>query len=191
MIATTRKKSKNSSDDNSGSNELVTSGTGSKVDQTKKEKNEKATTELVTSTKVAWGDLFSELKLEEKSSDRPGNCQLTDEGLYGDIGEAEQGGARAYTIDYLYQTSVIVGTSSAEMRRVVIPLIDRSIAESLLPLFFKCDGSRRRRLQHGTIAALSSLPLDTFLLRGRKCSHNSISSMAVLSRSHRVSQISP
>lgn len=93
-------------------------------------------------------------------------CQLNANGLYGD---AEAVGD-VYTVQYLYQTSVVAGTSITQLNSIVIPALDKAIATSILPRFFDCSGgsNRRRHLQEGTMNAISSMPVDTFILSGCK-----------------------
>jgi hypothetical protein len=92
-------------------------------------------------------------------------CQLNDNGLYG-TADALSG---VYTVQYLYQTSVRAGTTMIELENSVIQNVDKAITTAILPSFFDCDsGVRRRRLQGGTVGAISSQPIDTFISSGCK-----------------------
>jgi hypothetical protein len=94
-------------------------------------------------------------------------CQLNENGLYGTADALSD----VYTIQYLYQTSVRAGTTMIELENSVIQNVDNAITTAILPSFFDCDnGVRRRRLQGGTVGAISSKPIDTFISFGCKYS---------------------
>lgn len=99
-------------------------------------------------------------------------CQLDANGLYGNAVAATDGTSQVYTVQYLYQTSVVSGTTTAQLNSIVIPALDRAVPTAILPTFFSnCKGiNRRRRLQTGTVEAISAMPVDTFILSGRKYS---------------------
>jgi hypothetical protein len=94
-------------------------------------------------------------------------CQLNENGLYGTADALSD----VYTVQYLYQTSVRAGTTMIELENSVIQNVDKAITTAILPSFFDCDnGVRRRRLQGGTVGAISSKPIDTFISSGCKYS---------------------
>jgi hypothetical protein len=94
------------------------------------------------------------------------DCQLNAQGFFG-VPEGE-----VFVVDFLYQTTVVAGTTKTEMNSDVAPALDVAIPQALLPqLFDDCGRRRRRHLQEGTpraINAVSSLQADTFVLAGRK-----------------------
>lgn len=95
-----------------------------------------------------------------------GGCQLNENGLYGTI----EGGGDVYEVKYNYQTSVVAGTTITQLGNLVIQELDYAITTALLPNFFDCSGTvRRRQLQEGTVSAISANPIDTFIFSGCKC----------------------
>ncbi len=100
----------------------------------------------------------------------PGDCFLNENGLFGDAEAAAMNGAKLYVIDYIYQLSVVEGTTTSELSNIVTPAVDTAVASGILPFFFDCgpDERRRRLQQSGTIDSLSSRPVDTVVMGGRK-----------------------
>jgi hypothetical protein len=116
---------------------------------------------------VLMEDLLNDVSVRQAEVE---GCQLNANGLYGDAATAGD----VYTVQYLYQTSVVAGTSTSQLNDIVIPALDRAITTAVLPTFFDCSGSnrRRRRLQEGTVVAISAIPVDTFVLSGCKYNNN-------------------
>ena len=95
-------------------------------------------------------------------------CQVNDEGLFGDAEGARNEGARSFVVSFSYQASVDAGTTTQDLNNVVIPAMDKAITNAILSDFFDC-GRRRRFLQFGaTVDAISSAPIDIFLRSGCK-----------------------
>ena len=99
----------------------------------------------------------------------PGDCYLNENGLFGDAEAAAMNGAKLYMIDYIYQLSVVEGTTTSELSNIVIPAVDTAVATGILPFFFDCGPDERLRhlQQSGTIDSLSSRPVDTLVMGGR------------------------
>jgi hypothetical protein len=93
-----------------------------------------------------------------------GDCVLNDIGLYGTIDTTSD----VYEVQYLYQVSVLAGTSRTQLNNEIIQQLDAAITTAVLPRFFACTNSRRRYLQSGTVTAISSMPVDTYILSGCK-----------------------
>lgn len=108
------------------------------------------------------------------------SCQLNNNGFFG------QPIGISYEIQYLYQTTVINGTSSTTIVNDIAPALDRQITTATIPyLFSQCSNTTRRRLLQQIITiiqsrnlqsteprinAISSLPQDQFILSGCKLS---------------------
>lgn len=99
-------------------------------------------------------------ELETRQADLP--CTLNEQGFYGEpIGTV-------YEVEFIYQILVEQGTRISVVRVLVLPDLDKKIAESLLPSFFDECASRRRRLQTRTIQGVSWRSQDVVVESGRK-----------------------
>lgn len=97
-------------------------------------------------------------QLQSRQANLP--CTLNERGFYGEpIGSV-------YEVEYIYQIHVEAGTRISVIRVLVLPELDKRIAESILPSFFDCG--TRRQLQTQTIEGVSWRPLDVVVESGRK-----------------------
>lgn len=88
------------------------------------------------------------------------SCKLNEQGFYGQpIGSV-------YEVEYIYQIQVEAGTRISVIRVLVLPELDKMIAESILPSFFDCG--TRRRLQNRSIEGVSWRPTDVIVESGCK-----------------------
>ena len=105
-------------------------------------------------------------------------CALNDNGLYGEDavgGAAEQ--QQVKVVSYLYQISVVPGTSASLLDGTILEELDAAIPTAILPLLFPNDcafsGGGRRHLQDnnnggGTMLAVSQMPDDELVMDGCK-----------------------
>ena len=89
-----------------------------------------------------------------------GDCVLPESGFYGTAT------SDLAIVSYLYQATLLPGTSLTQLSSVVVPALDRGIAEGILPSFFPCFG--RRRLQSSGVTGISSQGQDIPLVGQRK-----------------------
>jgi len=111
----------------------------------------------------------------------PKLCTLKDNGLYGD----PIGGNNVAVVEYLYQLSVVPGTTASQLKAVILPELDAAIPTAVLPVFFpaECSSSttainngggaarrqrHQRQLQGGTVQAISMMPEDELVMNGCK-----------------------
>lgn len=95
-------------------------------------------------------------------------CSLNENGFYG----SPTGGNNVATATYLYQISVVSGTTKSELEDVVLSELDRAFPTSVLPVFFpECNsnnaGLARRQLQstdERRALAISMMPTDNLVL---------------------------
>jgi hypothetical protein len=105
------------------------------------------------------------------------SCVLNANGYYGTIDTTSD----IYDIQYLYQVSVVSGTTESQLSTDIIRPLDFAITTAILPKFFDC--SRRRRVQerllqnNGTIFAITSTPIDTYIASDR-CKFELISNLS-------------
>lgn len=90
------------------------------------------------------------------------DCTLDQNGFFGTV----ESGSDIHEVQYLYQVSVVPGTTTTQLNNEIIQPLDEAITTALLPQFFVCD--RRRTLQESTITAISSMPVDTYIFSGCK-----------------------
>lgn len=102
-------------------------------------------------------------------------CTLNENGFYGN----PTGGNIVATANYLYQISVVPGTTTSQLQDVVLPELDRALPTAVLPVFFpECNsntinifgGQSRRQLQSANerrILAISMMPTDVLVVDGQ------------------------
>lgn len=111
-------------------------------------------------------NLLALVSKEEESGEIDGSCWLNQSGSYGDLVAAQSEGGKSYIIEFNYQASVKQGSSPVQISQVVVPAVDRAVAQSILKDFFPCktfEAPNTRNLQNNAILALSSMPLDRFV----------------------------
>jgi hypothetical protein len=114
-------------------------------------------------------------KISRRASNK---CSLDQNGFYGTVDTSSD----IYQVQYLYQVSVVVGTTTTQLNNEIIQQLDDAITTAVLPQFFVCSG-RRRILQESTVTAISSMPVDTYIFSGCKCVENSIAIANVIETS--------
>ena len=110
-------------------------------------------------------------------------CFLNENGFYG----SPAGGNIVATASYLYQVSVVPGTTKSELEDVILPELERAFPTAVLPVFFpECNsnnnsinaGHARRQLQSSNerrVLAISMMPPDSLVMEGQSKLRASIS----------------
>jgi len=99
-------------------------------------------------------------EIDDQLINTQASCELTPSGFYGSIVGTPR------TVNFLYQATIVAGTSETAVKNDILETLDRQIVVGLLPYFFDCNG-RRRQLQtngassDGTITAISTQQMDT------------------------------
>ena len=143
--------------------------------------------QLINSNVFERNPLLPESRQGSSPTTTASNCTLNANGFFG------QPTGQVYEIQYIYQTTVVSGTSPTEVLNNIAPALDIAIPNSTIPyLFPQCNNNsnginnqttanntttrsrlllRNRRLQSTTptIDAISSLPEDQFIMSGCKC----------------------
>jgi hypothetical protein len=104
-----------------------------------------------------------ETVVHQFSRQAAGVCTLDQNGFFGTVDTSSD----IYEVQYLYQVSVVAGTTTTQLNDEIIQPLDDAITTAVLPQFFVCSG-RRRSLQTSTVTAISSMPVDTYILSGCK-----------------------
>lgn len=115
-------------------------------------------------------NVFQKNDVGTDASSRQTACTLNVNGYYGTIELTSD----VYDIQYLYQVSVVAGTTEVQLRDDIILPLETVTTTAILPTFFsECNNNRRynkRSLQNGAgvITAISSTPDDTIVMSGCK-----------------------
>jgi hypothetical protein len=101
------------------------------------------------------------------------NCELNSYGVYGTIDTSETSSINIiYSIEYLYQVSVIVGTTTTQFSSDILRPLDGVITTAIIPSFFpNCKTNRLLQTAGNNgaiITAISSTPVDTYVPTGCK-----------------------
>jgi hypothetical protein len=110
------------------------------------------------------------------------DCVLNGNGLYGTIDGTAT--TYIYSIKYLYQVTVVSGTTETQLSNDIIRPLDAAITTAILPTFFDCDGDSNNRFLQAfdsssgvVVTAISLTPVDTYVLSG--CTYQHWSNMNV------------
>jgi hypothetical protein len=90
------------------------------------------------------------------------DCTLPDTGFFGATT------SDLVIVPYLFQATLVSNTPLAIINRRITPDLDRGMVEGILPFFFPCDSTGRRRLQLQGITGISAQGEDIPLVGGRK-----------------------
>jgi hypothetical protein len=92
------------------------------------------------------------------------DCTLPDTGFFGTVT------SDLVIVPYLFQATLVSNTPLAIINRAITPDLDRGMVEGILPYFFPCasTGRRRLQLQSSGITGISAQGEDIPLADGRK-----------------------